>query len=105
MLPVQLYQECLAWMKNNQLACPIKSWTGFSCPGCGMQRSALAWMEGHWWASWQYHPGVWLGLALILIVTTRSLWPLRWRKYVVVYFFVGYIITMLARYMYLVANH
>ena len=104
MMPVQLYQEWIAFWKNNQLACPIKSWTGFSCPGCGMQRSALAWLEGHWIESWHTHPGVWFGILLLAIVASRNVSPLAWRKTLVVSSFIGYMLVMLIRYLYLVVN-
>lgn len=104
MLPVQLYQGLVAWMRDHQLACPVKSWTGFSCPGCGMQRSAIAWFEGNWMESWQIHPGVWLGWLLIALIGFRHQFPLRWRKPLIVSSFVGYLLVMIIRYMYLVVN-
>jgi len=36
--------------------CPFKLLTGFSCPGCGVQRAAHAALHGRWATAWHYNP-------------------------------------------------
>lgn len=38
------------------LSCIIKTFTGVSCPGCGMTRSTLALLQLDFAAAWHYHP-------------------------------------------------
>ena len=35
--------------------CPFKLLTGFSCPGCGFQRSLHAFLHGHWLEALRYN--------------------------------------------------
>lgn len=39
-------------------ACPSKSMTGLDCPGCGMQRSVIALLEGNLWESFTLYPAL-----------------------------------------------
>ncbi len=36
--------------------CPMVLLTGLPCPGCGMTRAAVLFLQGHWLAAWQMHP-------------------------------------------------
>ncbi len=49
------------------IGCPIKFWTGVSCPGCGMTRAWLAVLSGHFDLAMAYHPLFWI---VPLIVVT-----------------------------------
>lgn len=52
------------------LPCPIHKLTGFDCPGCGMQRSAIELLYGNVWESILYYPAL---LPLIFMFTFLSL--------------------------------
>ncbi len=49
------------------IGCPIKFWTGVSCPGCGMTRAWLAALSGRFDLAMAYHPLFWM---IPLIVVT-----------------------------------
>jgi len=40
------------------IPCPSKLMLGISCPGCGLQRSILAMLEGDWEKSFQLYPAL-----------------------------------------------
>ncbi len=42
------------------IGCPIKFFTGISCPGCGMTRAYLSLFTGHLHRAFRYHPLFWL---------------------------------------------
>jgi hypothetical protein len=37
------------------LACPMKTVTGWDCPGCGLTRGTRVWLQGDWQAAMNYH--------------------------------------------------
>ena len=59
------------------ISCPAKRISGIDCPGCGMQRSAVAAMRGDWGASWDAYPP----LALVVLVATLTIGHLifKWK--------------------------
>lgn len=54
----------LNWLENYLLPCPFKSLTGMDCPGCGLQRSVLALVQGNFSESFHFYP------ALIPVIIT-----------------------------------
>ncbi len=59
------------------LSCPAKRLTGLDCPGCGMQRSAVAALRGDWAESWALYPPLAL-VALTFLLTVGHL-LFRWK--------------------------
>ena len=55
------------WLEHNLLPCFLKSHFGLECPGCGMQRSLIALLQGDILESLHYH------VALIPFIITISL--------------------------------
>ena len=57
------------WLRENMLECPNKAMTGYDCPGCGMQRSFIALIEGHLVESFLlYPPLIPIMVTLVLLV-------------------------------------
>lgn len=44
--------------------CPMVLLTGLPCPGCGMTRAAVLFLQGHWRQAWQMHPFFYVLLVL-----------------------------------------
>jgi hypothetical protein len=58
----------LAWLTSGPSLCPFKIFTGLPCPGCGLTRSAVAFLHGDPSASLFYHPlGPPIVIAAVLI--------------------------------------
>ena len=67
--------------------CMFKLLTGYSCPGCGIQRATHAFLHGHWAEAWAYNRFLALSLPYMasLIVTeyfTQGERRQRWRNVV-----------------------
>jgi hypothetical protein len=67
------YQDMLQWLRGHQLTCPSKSWLHMECPGCGLQRSFLALLEGDLQQSLRLYPAT-LPLLFVLAFTPLHLW-------------------------------
>ena len=48
--------DIVQWMQAHQLVCPVKKYLNIDCPGCGLQRSFTALLEGDWVLSASHHP-------------------------------------------------
>ena len=46
----------IEWLKHHFLTCPSKHFFHFDCPGCGLQRSIIALLEGDLTKSLQLYP-------------------------------------------------
>jgi hypothetical protein len=46
----------IAWLKSHLLTCPSKHFFHLDCPGCGLQRSIVALLEGDLEKSLQLYP-------------------------------------------------
>jgi len=62
----------IEWMKNHMLTCPSKHFFYFDCPGCGLQRSAVALIEGDLVKSFQLYPAT-IPILFCLIFTALHL--------------------------------
>jgi len=51
-----LLNDIISWLRANELACPVKKYFHFDCPGCGIQRSMAALLQGEVLTSFKYHP-------------------------------------------------
>ena len=68
----------LQWLSEHMLPCLFQENLGLPCPGCGLQRSAVALLQGRFWDSIQLYP------ALIPMIATLS-WAIliqfvQWEK-------------------------
>ena len=59
------------------LSCPARRFTGMDCPGCGMQRGAVAALRGDWAASWDVYPP--LALVMLTFLLTAGHLVFRWK--------------------------
>lgn len=57
--------------------CMTRQLLGINCPACGMSRSIIEWMHGHFSAAWDYH-------RLSLIILLLILLQIPYRSYILV---------------------
>ena len=62
----------IEWLKNHLLTCPSKRFFHIDCPGCGLQRSVIALLEGDLAASLQLYPAT-IPILFCLIFTALHL--------------------------------
>ncbi|MDD7342165.1 MAG: DUF2752 domain-containing protein [Bacteroidales bacterium] len=60
--------------------CIFKSLTGFSCPGCGLQRALHATLHGHLAEAWHYNAMLPVLAAVLAAYATSGLWQRRWPR-------------------------
>ncbi|MDG1262147.1 MAG: DUF2752 domain-containing protein [Flavobacteriales bacterium] len=71
------------------LKCSFKSATGFDCPGCGLQRSVLALLEGDLVGAFVYWPTLFpllaaIALTAVYLLSKRPLFmTIAYRLYIV----------------------
>jgi hypothetical protein len=64
----------ISWLDAHQLPCLIKKTFHFACPGCGLQRSCIALLQGHVLQSIQFYPALLPLLILISLIFINSKW-------------------------------
>lgn len=60
--------------------CIFKSLTGYSCPGCGLQRALHAALHGHLAEAWRYNAMLPVLLAVLVAYATSAMWRGRWPR-------------------------
>lgn len=60
----------LEWLTGGPSFCPFKLFTGLPCPGCGLTRSAVAFLHGDPSTSLFYHP---LGAPIVIAAVVIGL--------------------------------
>ncbi len=78
------------------LGCPIRFFTGISCPGCGMSRALMAFLMLDFQKAFEMHPLIFIMPFVAVIYIFRKFLPKRLRSVLLVLFF----ISMLTVYLY-----
>lgn len=68
------------WTEKYLLPCPFKAFTGFDCPGCGFQRSAIALFKGDFAVSFHLYPATVPILFLALFFLVKMKFPIHQRE-------------------------
>ena len=58
--------------------CPIYSFTGYKCPGCGTQRAIHALLSGDLAQAWNYNAGLLVALPVMALYVLVEIAPRRW---------------------------
>lgn len=77
----------LDWLEQHLLSCPIKSFYGIDCPGCGLQRSILLLLRGDVWASIQMYPATIPMISVLLIYLLHLKFELKWAPKMLVFLY------------------
>ncbi len=87
--------DIVHWLQVHQLACPIKEYLHIKCPGCGLQSSLIALLQGDILLSWQYHPATIPLLLFVLFVVLQLLFRFKKGNVIIVsgYIFISAIIA------------
>lgn len=72
------------WLGHHLLPCPFKYFTGYDCPGCGLQRSLLFLLKGDLSSSFRLYPATLPLLLLALFYLLRHVFKFdpeeKWGK-------------------------
>ena len=64
----------ISWFEAHELPCLIKKTFHVACPGCGLQRSCIALLQGNILQSIQFYPALMPLLILIAILLINNKW-------------------------------
>jgi len=93
------------WLSRHLLACPFKSYFGYDCPGCGLQRSIVSLLEGDFLASFKYYPAT-IPLVFIIIFTAFHLkFDFKVGASVIKFAFLGIAAIVFINYIYKIYTH
>lgn len=93
------------WLQNHLLACPIKQHFHVDCPGCGMQRSFLALLQGNVYQSLKLHPAALPLTVLVLFTLVHLRADFKFGALFIKMLFVGIAIIIVIKYIYKIYNH
>ncbi|MDR1783132.1 MAG: DUF2752 domain-containing protein [Dysgonamonadaceae bacterium] len=65
-------ENFIAWLREHLLTCPSRDFLHIDCPGCGLQRSVVALLEGDFVGSFKLYPAT-LPLIFTLLFTVLHL--------------------------------
>lgn len=102
---LSLYGHFIHWLEANMFACPFKKFLNIECPGCGMQRSAVALLKGNILASLQLYPATIPILALFLYIGLHLIYKFEHGATVIKYLYAGIAIVITLFYIYKIVNH
>jgi len=95
----------LEWLSHHLFACPFKTYFGFDCPGCGLQRSIVALLKGDFIDSIKFYPAT-IPLVLIMVFTLIHLkFDLKFGAFAIKVAFLGIAVIILINYIYKIYTH
>lgn len=60
--------------------CPVKTLTGFDCPGCGSQRMFHSLLHGDLRSAWSYNPFVFLMVPVVVAAIVGEVWSRKFPR-------------------------
>jgi Protein of unknown function (DUF2752) len=99
------YNAFIRWLQANMLTCPLKKYLHIECPGCGLQRSFIALLNGDVRTSLQLYPAT-LPLLFLMVFTIFHLkYKFLHGAATIKYLYVGVAFVVLVFYIYKIVNH
>ncbi len=62
----------LLFVVLTDIGCIFKAISGIPCPGCGVTRAVLSFIEGDWHLAFYYHPLFWLTIPVLFIAVMKQ---------------------------------
>ena len=82
----------------NLLPCPVKSLTGYDCPGCGMQRAVVALFKGNLTESIYQYPALLPIVAMIIFLIIHLKFDIRYGHIILKIFFIINVVIIIISY-------
>ncbi|TKC04794.1 DUF2752 domain-containing protein [Pedobacter polaris] len=90
----------MQWLKHHLLTCPFKASTGLDCPGCGIQRSLLALMQGDLIASFKLYPATIPIISLLAFTVIHLKFDLKNGAFIIKMLYIGIALIIVINYTY-----
>ena len=88
------------WLKHHLLTCPFKASTGLDCPGCGIQRSVLALMQGDVISSFKLYPATIPIISLLIFTLIHLKFDLKNGAFIIKMLYIAIALTIVINYIY-----
>ncbi|RZL50815.1 MAG: DUF2752 domain-containing protein [Pedobacter sp.] len=88
------------WLEHNLLTCPFKANTGLDCPGCGIQRSILALMQGDVVTSFKLYPATMPILGLLIFTLVHLKFDLKNGAFIIKMLYIAIALIIVINYIY-----
>jgi hypothetical protein len=102
---MSVYRCVLEWLKQHLLNCPVKHLTHIDCPGCGMQRSIIALLEGDLAKSLSYYPATIPIFALLIFTALHLKFDFKSGAEIIKWGFIGCMVLVVGFYIYKIVTH
>jgi hypothetical protein len=93
------------WVNQHLLACPFKKMFSIDCPGCGLQRSIVALMEGDIVKSLKFYPATLPIIGLLLFTLIHLKFELKKGAFFIKFFYILITFIIVSNYIYKIINH
>lgn len=93
------------WLGRHLLSCPFKVQFGFDCPGCGLQRSALALLQGNFTESFKLYPPTIPMVFLCLFTVIHLKVDFKFGAILIKTTFIAIAVLIVINYIYKIYNH
>jgi hypothetical protein len=102
---LSVYFHFLNWLETHMLSCPSKKFLHVECPGCGLQRSAIALLRGDFLNSFLLYPATLPIFFLIGFTLLHLKFKFVSGAAIIKYLYIGISIVILVFYIYKIVNH
>ena len=93
------------FLAKHLLSCPIKAHLGIDCPGCGFQRSILAFFQGELIKSFKLYPATIPLIALCVFTLIHLKFDLKHGAFFIKILYIGISLIIIINYIYKIFTH
>jgi len=93
------------WLSHHLFTCPFKAQFGFDCPGCGLQRSGVALLQGNFIESFKIYPPTIFMVFLCVYTVLHLKLDFRFGALVIKSTFITIAVLIVINYIYKIYNH
>jgi len=104
-MEIFILTDTINWLKANLLDCPVKKYLHIPCPGCGMQRSFVALLQGNIPLSVQYHAATLPVLLFFLFAALQLVLKFRHGNKLIVHSYLYVASIIVCNYIYRLTFH
>ncbi|WP_177217038.1 DUF2752 domain-containing protein [Pedobacter insulae] len=93
------------FLSKHLFTCPIKEHFGIDCPGCGFQRSVLAFFQGDLIQSFKLYPPTIPFIILVVLTAIHLKFDLKHGAFLIKILYIGISLIVIINYIYKIFTH
>ncbi|MCC8146663.1 MAG: DUF2752 domain-containing protein [Bacteroidales bacterium] len=102
---MSVWNFILEWLKEHLLTCPSKHLFHMDCPGCGLQRSILALLEGDFTKSFALYPATIPIIVLLSYTALHIKLDFRYGSLIIKWGYIACTAIIMISYLYKIITH